>query len=65
MSMGSEEETTDEPDEPDEDPDEVKLLGVEAAVEEGEAVLVLPVLLVLLLWLGSILASGRVAVIQG
>lgn len=64
MSMGSEEETTDEPDEPDEDPDEVKLLGVEAAVEEGEAVLVLPVL-VLLLWLGSILASGRVAVIQG
>jgi len=64
MSMGSEEETTDEPDEPDEDPDEVKLLGVDAAVEEGEAVLVLPVL-VLLLWLGSILASGRVAVIQG
>ena len=64
MSMGSEEETTDEPDEPDEDPDEVKLLGVEAAIEEGEAVLVLPVL-VLLLWLGSILASGRVAVIQG
>lgn len=56
MSMGSEEElTSTEELEPDEDPDEVKLLGVDAAVEElGEAVLP-----------GSTLASGRVAVIHG